>query len=75
MTVLMFLTHAFVVIYVSISHTRFKSLVCALNGQYLAIFFGSVDAYFRSTDIWLVVSYESLWGISKRNYVHCRDHE
>ena len=41
----LFLTHAFVVIYVSISHTRFKSLVCALIDQYLAMFLGSVDAY------------------------------
>ena len=26
-------------------HARFKSLVCALNDQYLAIFLGSVDTY------------------------------
>ena len=43
--VLTFLMLAFMFIYVSISHTRFKSLVCALIDQYLAIFLGSVDAY------------------------------
>ena len=56
----LFLTHALVVIYVSISHTRFKSLVCALIDQYVAIFWVQWMLIARSIDIRLVVSYESL---------------
>ena len=38
-------TQVLTVIFGFCLHTRFKSLVCALNDQYLAIFLGSVDAY------------------------------
>ena len=41
----MLLTQVFTVIFGFSLHARFKSLVCALIDQYLAIFFGSVDAY------------------------------
>ena len=39
------------------SHLRLKSLRHALLNVYLASFLGSVDAFTRSTDAQLVVSY------------------
>ena len=39
------------------SHVRLKSLKHALLNVYLAIFFGSVDTFIRSTNAQLVVSY------------------
>ena len=55
--VLLFLTYAFMVVYVSTSHHRLKSLKHALFNVYLARFLGSVDTFIRSTDAQLVVSY------------------
>ena len=39
------------------SHLRLKSLMHALLNVYLASFLGSVDAFTRSTDAQLIVSY------------------
>ena len=38
-------TQVFTVIFGFSFHARFKSLVCALNDQHLAIFLSLVDAY------------------------------
>ena len=38
-------TQVFTVIFGFLLHARFKSLLYALNDQYLAMFLGSVDAY------------------------------
>ena len=45
------------VVHVSASHNRLKSLKHALSNVYLASFLGSVDFVIRSTDAQLVVSY------------------
>ena len=52
-----FLTHAFMVVYVLASHHRLKSLKHALFNVYLESFLGLVDTFIRSTDAQLVVSY------------------
>ena len=53
----LFLTHAFMVVYVPASHHRLKYLKHALFNVYLESFWGSVDTFTRSTDAQLVVSY------------------
>ena len=53
----LFLTHAFMVVYVPASHHRLKYLKHALFNVYLESFWGSVDTFIRSTDAQLVVSY------------------
>ena len=45
------------VVHVPTSHNRLKSLKHALPNVYLAKFLGSMDAFTRSTEARLVVSY------------------
>ena len=45
------------VVHVSASHNRLKSLKHALPNVYLASYLGSVDTFTRSIDVQLVVSY------------------
>ena len=54
---LLFLMHAVMGICAPASHLRLKSLKHALPNVYLASFLGSMDAFTRSTDAQLVVSY------------------
>ena len=53
----LFLTHAFMVVYVPAFHHRLKSLKHALFNVYFESFLGSVDTFTISTEAQLVVSY------------------
>ena len=54
---LLFLMYEVMGICAPASHLRFKSLNHALPNVYLASFLGSMDAFTRSTNAQLVVSY------------------